>query len=104
MREYVDELRSIHDRGEEQFSSQDATQLEEVRGSLEEAVRERNRLAEELLEVNADNWGLVREARYYLEEAVRERNRLAEELLEVNADNKTLSNLGKSALYYLEEA
>ena len=36
MRESVDELRSIHDRGEEQFSSQDATQLEEATTKLTE--------------------------------------------------------------------
>ena len=55
MRGSIDELRSINESVEEQFSSQDASQLEEVRGSLEEADRERSRLTKELLEVRAGN-------------------------------------------------
>ena len=67
---------------------------EEVRGSLEEAVRERNRLAKELLEVRAEKktlskWGL---------EALKGRNRLAKELLEVRAGNETLINNLENAL------
>ena len=67
---------------------------EEVRGSLEEAVKGRNRLAKELLEVCAEKktpskWGL---------ETLEGRHRLAKELLEVKAGNETLINNLENAL------
>ena len=67
---------------------------EEVQGSLEEAMKERNRLAKELVEVRAEKktlikWGL---------KALKGRNRLAKELLEVRAGSETLINDLKNAL------